>query len=257
MSGSRGDARERTLAVPSLAPGWRLVVPGWPQWRWGQSERATALLGMHVSALGVGLLTWGSHPCPWLIGMAVAVHAHSNADALAQWAFPPVRPRSTRGAGLAVAAFLHLPVVALLWVLAWPVAVGEDGASGGRGFLVNRWAYRQHRPQAGEWVSVDGPAGPGRAIARIRAEGGQSLRREQGHWWLNGRDLGDSIAGLELVAEGATAAIPRGRHLVEELARADGGPRLVVVESWRIRGRAWAQSWPVWDRQWLEAGGET
>ena len=40
--------------------GYKMIVPGWPQFSWGQRQRGLVLVGSFAVALTVGLWTWGT-----------------------------------------------------------------------------------------------------------------------------------------------------------------------------------------------------
>ncbi len=68
-----GDLGRRIDRRPFESPvGLKMVVPGWPQFSWGQHQRGWVLVGSFVMALAVGLWTWGT----WLrLGfLRVCVH---------------------------------------------------------------------------------------------------------------------------------------------------------------------------------------
>ncbi len=56
-----GDLARRIDRRPYESPvGLKMVVPGWPQFSWGQRQRGWVLVGSFVVALAVGLWTWGT-----------------------------------------------------------------------------------------------------------------------------------------------------------------------------------------------------
>src|SRR5262249_27631362 len=126
---------------PAAAPaGGRLLIPGWPQWSWGQRDRALVFFGWFATALGVGLFTWGT---PWSVlslAFAYVAHVASATDAIRQGAFPGFgrwvpTVSATTGLGLGC----YLPALALGSVLAWPAPRAEAPRER---YLVNRWAYQ-------------------------------------------------------------------------------------------------------------------
>ena len=78
----------------SRRPGLRLLVPGWPQFAWGQAERGWVLLGSFVVAAGAGVLAWGTWLSWCFFAFAFLAHVSSTTDALRQGSFP-VYPRRT------------------------------------------------------------------------------------------------------------------------------------------------------------------
>ena len=84
-------------------PGLRLLVPGWPQFAWGQAGRGGTLFGSFATAIGVAVLAWGTWLGWALIAFAYVVHVTSASDAIRQASFPVVARR------------MALPVVAGGW----------------------------------------------------------------------------------------------------------------------------------------------
>jgi hypothetical protein len=68
--------------------GLRLLVPGWPQGRWGQRARASVLAGSFAVSLGMGLWSWGTWAGWGFWAFAFASHVTSVLDAMRQTSFP-------------------------------------------------------------------------------------------------------------------------------------------------------------------------
>jgi hypothetical protein len=224
------------------------VVPGWPQWSWRQRERALALFGSFSAALAVGLFAWGTRPGWGFLAFAVATHVVSAADAIRQGAFPGFGrwvPVITASVGVALG---YTPALVILGNLAWPVGPLREGR---QGFLVNRWAYLEARPEAGHWVYYRGPApsvGPG--IGRLWARGGAEVEWIDGRLRVGGEDVDWLPPGVASpTVQGLLLRVPEGHVLVEPLDPA-AGPWLVLPER-AIGGRAWAQHEPIWARRLL------
>ena len=65
--GHPGDLARLIDRRPFESPvGLKMVVPGWPQFSWGQRQRGWVLVGSFAIALAVGLWTWGT----WWAGVS-------------------------------------------------------------------------------------------------------------------------------------------------------------------------------------------
>ena len=231
--------------------GWRMVVPGFPQWRWRQRERGLVFLGSYLAALGAGLFAWG-RPLGWLLtGFAFLIHVVSAADAIRQAAFPGFGrtiPVISAGAGLGLACYGPLAVAASIF--AWP---SEMPLGSGDGFLINRWAYRSAVPREGDWIWFNSPDG-GRGVGRMLAEGGQVVEWSGGELRVGGRAVIWTPPKGVPHATDLVMTVPPGQVLV-----AQSGPKgsnesllgFVFVDERAVLGRAWAQHSPVWSRRLL------
>lgn len=234
--------------------GWRILVPGSPQWGWGQRERALVLFGSYATALGVGLFAWGTRGGGLILAFAVATHVVSAADAIRQGAFPGFgRWVPWVAAGCGVGLGCYGPALALAAGMAWPALHRDDG------YLVDRWAFRRTMPQAGDWVWV-APAG-GRApwVGRVLATPGQTVEWIEGRWWVAGELQSWAPARSAGDPDEMTLEVPRDHALVAREgaqpepggtteAPADG---LVLVPRPQVLGRAWARLYPIWSRRLL------
>ena len=224
-------------------------MPGYPQWRWRQRQRALVLSGSYATALGVGLFAWGTWWGGLILALAVATHVASAADAIRQGAFPGFgrwTPWVAAGFGLGLGGYG--PALALAAGLAWPVWDRPDG------YLVNRWAFRDAKPEAGAWVALASARGGAPVIGRVLATPGQAVE------WAGGRLL---VAGVPQDwapprrarhPAAMTLEVPRDHLLVAREAATPPGPAepaggLVLVPHSRILGRAWARLYPVWSRR--------
>jgi hypothetical protein len=238
----------RSLSCPI---GFRLLVPGAMQHRWGQRQRGWGIFGSFASALVVGLWAWGS-PLSWaFLSLAFLTHTVAVTDALRQASFPvyPAK-RATVLVSLALGLVLYLPAVAGLSIVAWPAF---EPANAGTGFLVNRFAYRAANPSQGQWIWMHPSASGEPRAAQVVAISGQEVEWTGQSWKVDGRNRSLHSPGrLTSWPQACKFKVPPHQILVEP--RDDGvstvciGP-IVLVSPDRIIGRAWAQFYPVWDRR--------
>ncbi len=218
-----------------------LVLPGLPQWCWGQRGCGLVYLGWYASSVVGGLLCWGTTMGAILLGFGVLVHLASAVDVLRQSSFPGwTRRVSWTWALMALGLGCYTPAFFVGAVSAWPVA-GLDGSRSG--LLVNRWAYQKDGPAVGDrvWVSGQGPIGPGPAI--VLAVSGQTMeRRDDDFRFHSGRDL--SLIGQEGRAVEMEVRVPVG-HLLVAFEPGDGQTdepiRLTIVARSSVLGRVWAE----------------
>ncbi|RUL83092.1 hypothetical protein, partial [Tautonia sociabilis] len=175
-------ARRRAVGGQVGRDRWRVVVPGWPQWRRGQRRRGMVLLGSYLSALGVGLFAWGTGLGAVLLGFAMFAHWASVADAIRQAAFPgfgPWAPGFSAAMGLGAGAYA--PALAVTLQVAFPAWTP------GGGFLVDRSAFDSREPEAGHWVWLEAtaPERP-RTVAQVVGVGGQQVSWVNGALWVDG-----------------------------------------------------------------------
>jgi hypothetical protein len=233
--------------------GPRLLIPGYPQWSWRQRDRAMILIGSYVGSLAVGAFAWGTTLGLLLLIFAFATHAFSAADAIRQYAFPGfgrMVPALSTSAGLG--AFCYVPALAMASVYAWPIALDERPREG---YFVNRWAYREGPPSPGETVWLRPTRGARPKIARIVAGAGQRVEWSGGQFRVDDQVVEESpfrVAGSPAVLQ---MTIPEGHALVTfgaDPSRGKGVPGgWEIIDQADIRGRAWARSYPIWDRRLL------
>jgi hypothetical protein len=231
----------------------RVLVPGWPQFFWGQRERGWVLLGSFAVALGAGLLTWGTWVGWSCFAFAFITHVTSTTDAIRQGSFP-VYPRRvalvmTTGA---LAVLVYGPALAVLFVTASPGFSPDRPRSG---YLVNCWAYRGTEPRRGHWVWLRLPPLGQLHAALVVAVAGQEVEWTGRHWRVDGQDQRLHLPRRMAVwPQTCRFTVPANHVLVEPedegAAPPSAGPLLLVSHD-RIRGRAWAQFYPVWDRRLL------
>ena len=253
--------RPRELRPPSQeaargpAPvGHRILIPGYPQWAWHQRERALVLFGSFAVALFVGVFSWGTAMGLAILGFAFATHAFSAADAIRQYAFPgfgKLVPALSASAGLG--AFCYGPMLAVASVYAWPIALDERPREG---YLVNRWAYQEEGPKPGETVWLRPTTRGARPkIARIVAGPGQRIEWSGEQFRVDDQVVDDSPFRVSGSPGELKLTIPEGRVLVTFGADPTHGQAVPggweIVERSDVRGRAWARSYPIWDRRLL------
>jgi len=233
--------------------GLRALVPGWPQFSWGQRQRGWVLLSSFAVALGAGLVTWGTWVGGSFFAFAFFTHVTSTTDAIRQASFP-VYPR--RAALLmttgALAVLLYLPVLAVLFETAWPGFSSDRTRSG---YLVNCWAYRGTGPGRGDWVWLRLPPLGQLHAAQVVAITGQEVEWTGRQWRVDGQDQ-QRHAPLRMTVwpQSCRFTVPANLVLVEpkdDGAAAPATTPLLLVSHDLIIGRAWAQFYPVWDRRLL------
>ena len=234
-----------------VGPG--LLIPGYPQWSWRQRERAAILFGSYATALGIGVFAWGTAVGLAVLLFAFATHAFSAADAIRQYAFPGfgrLVPVLTTSAGLG--AFCYGPVLAMASAYAWPIALDERPREG---YFVNRWAYRDVVPEPGETVWLRPTRGARPKVARIVAGPGQRVEWTGEQFWVDGQAVEESPFRKAGSPGGLRLTIPGGHALVTfgaDPRRGKGVPGgWEIVDLSDVRGRAWARSYPIWDRRLL------
>jgi len=249
-----GDQGWPVGRVPFDSPArLRVLVPGWPQFFWGQRERGWVLLGSFLVAVGVGLLTWGTWEGWSFLGFAFLTHVTSLTDAIRQGSFP-VYPRRTAWLMISgsLGVLLYLPTLSALFITACP---GFSPDRAGSGYLVNYWAYHDAQPRRGHWVWLRTPAQGQNHPARVVAVAGQEVEWTGNQWRVDGQtphlDSPHRMASWPLACH---FKIPDHQFLVEP--EEDGttppatGPLFLIAQD-QIMGRAWARYYPVWDRRLL------
>jgi hypothetical protein len=251
----RGGAPESGRVAWSMPPaGWRMFVPGWPQWRWGQHGRGFVLFGSFLSAVAMAAFTWGTPTGLALLTFAFFAHLTSLADALRQSAFPALGRRvAISGAAAVLGLGIYGPVLTLASVTAWPSVRGRTDSEG---YLVNRWAFRSSDPRRADWVWYrSSPWGEPR-LGRVVAGSGQEVV------WAGNRLRVDGLSTKGLGAPFRSVWPPNevsyrvpDRHV---LVLPEGSPTnhqasegLMIVARDQVLGRAWAKFYPVRERRFL------
>ena len=236
-----------------VAAGWRVLVPGLPQWSWRQRERALVLFGSFAMALGVGVFGWGTRTSLALLAFAFATHVVATVDVVRQSAFPGFgrwMPLASATGGLA--AGVYGPALWLATLLAWP---GMPAGTPADGYLVNCWAYRARVPGRGDWVWLRTAPWTAPRIGRVVAGPGTELEWSPEALRVAGETLA-SPAPLHSARPPAALAytVPAGHVLVDPNAGArlgESAGHLVLVPRDQILGRAWARYYPIRERRLL------
>jgi hypothetical protein len=240
--------------LPFESPaGLKVLVPGWPQFAWGQHERGWVLLGSFVFAMAAGFLAWGTWIGWIFFGFSFLSHVTSTTDAIRQGSFP-VYPRRTAVMMIsgALAVFLYLPALAALFATACP---GFAPDRTGNGYLVNCWAYRGALPHRGDCVWLRMPTHGRLQAARVVAIAGQEVEWTGHQWQVDGKEQRlHSPLRMTAWAQVCRFTVPDNQVLVEpddERSSPEATSPLVLVSQEEVVGRAWAQYYPVWDRRLL------
>ncbi len=242
--------RDRGMAPAARPAGFRVLIPGYPQWLWRQSERGAILGGTYLAAMAVGLFAWGSPLGLAMLGLGFFTHVASASDAIRQGAFPGFGrwvPTVSATAGLGLGCYG--PAAAMGVLLAWPG--GPLGADHER-YAVNRCAFRSSDPQSGDWVWYRTPDGQGFGLGRLVGRSGQSVEwSSEGvrvdHQPLSWRPDAPDGEPLDL-----SMTVPDGQLLVSPMPAAPGTKTscgLLLVARDGVVGRPWAQLYPVWTRR--------
>jgi hypothetical protein len=233
--------------------GFRLLIPGWPQFNWGQGERGWVLLGSFAVALAAGVLSWGTWLSWCFFAFGFLAHVTSTTDAIRQGSFP-VYSRRTAVPMIAgsLAILLYLPALLSLVVTAWPGSAPDRTRSV---YLVNCWAYHGASPRRGHWVWLRLPPQGRLHAARVVAVAGQEVEWTGRDWRVDGQDPGLMVPlRTNAWPQACRFNVPANQVLVEP-EEDDGSPSkigtLLLVGQDQIIGRAWAQYYPVWDRRLL------
>ena len=254
---SRQAAAARDWASPrrpfESPAGLRLLVPGWPQFSWGQGQRGWVLMGSFLLAAGAAVLAWGTCLSWCFFAFGFLVHVSSTTDAIRQASFPVYARRTAVSMiAVALAGVVYVPVLLTLIDTAWPGSAPDRTRSV---YLVNCWAYRGATPKRGHWVWLRLPPMGGLHAARVVAAPGQELEWTGHDWRVNGQ-VSRLLVPLRNSAwpQACRFRVPPDQVLVEPeeeggLPPATGS--LVLVPQDQIIGRAWAQYYPVWDRRLL------
>ena len=246
MSSESPLPRRRRLD-PTPVAGFRCLIPGLAQGTSGQPGRGGAFFGCFASSLATGLMAWGT----WIGGLALllafGVHVASTVDVLRSAAFPGIGRRASWcfavfGLGLGC----YTPAFAVAATFAWPAA-----GSGGR-YLIDRSAFHDRAPTAGEWVWVRRPEGRGEMLAWVLASPGQAVASEGGRLRVSGSPPEGLSSAKGWDVEALAFDVPEGFLLVTPEAGGVQAPRaagrLELVASAEVLGRPWARLAPAWLR---------
>lgn len=232
------------------SPGLAFLLPGVPQWLWGQRERALLLGGSFASALLAGIFAWGTAAGAFLLAFAFAAHVASAADAIHQWAFPGFGrwvPTASASAGLAA---VYGPIFLLAILVAWP---GMESGGPRQGYLVNRLAYRDRTPGGGDHVWLAPSHGErGGRLASVVGRPGDEVEWIDGRLRVAGRRLRLEPFRQGQVPRSMAFRVPDGQLLVTYRTDDPFLPETwELVASSRVEGHAWGKLYPVWERQFL------
>jgi len=242
------------MPEPTAKPaGLRILIPGYPQWFWKQSERAAALGGMYAAAMMVAFFSWGTRMGLVMLALGFLTHVSSASDAIRQAAFPGFGrwvPPVSAGFGLGVGCYA--PVLGIVSIVAWtdrPVDAAHES------YAINLWAFSSVEPATGDWVWCRSIEGSGNGLARVIAGPGRNVE------WTAGGTLtvdGQPLDWKPQTAEGPpldfSMVVPDGQILIAPVTpdpsrNTSSGLRLVAREG--VVGRPWARLYPVWTRRLL------
>jgi len=231
----------------------RILVPGWTQIHWGQTERGFVFMGSYLSSLGMALFCWGS----WLGWTFLALGAGwlivSILDVLRQRVFPVFPTRVACSSVLvAVGLIFVVPLTASLWLYAWPTET--DQVSGGA-YLVNRRAYVAGDPIQGQWVWIRSAPSRTPRSCQVVAVAGQEVECTGRRWRVDGKEVRLPFPGPETDFPGRWKfRVPKHHVLLGPEGRganAQSSSPLLIVAQDQIVGRAWARYYPLWERSLL------
>jgi hypothetical protein len=232
--------------------GWKVLIPCYPQWRWGQRERALVLFGSFAASLFVGLFAWGT-PASWVIlAFAFGTHVLSVADVIRQSAFPGFGrwvPVVSASAGLGMGCYG--PMLALGLICAWPDFGGETGAEG---YLINRGAYWSTPPVCGDWAWARLPGRPTPQPVRVLAGPGQQVEWSESGLRVEGKGVAWAPPPAAWRPRELALVVPPGQVLVALEPTAHGelpeatACGLALINQSQVGGRAWAKFAPLWER---------
>ncbi len=231
----------------------KILVPGWTQFHWGQSERGFVFMGSYLSSLGTALFCWGS----WLGWAFLALGAGwlvaSTMDVVRQRVFPVFPSRVAYSAVLLVVCLVFgVPLVASLLSYAWP---SETDRVSGAAYLVNRRAYVANVPVQGQWVWIRSSPSRTPRSGQIVAVAGQEVECTGRRWRVDGKEVRLPFPGPETdfparwkfrVPKDHVLLGPEGRGM-----KSQSSSPLVIVAQDQIVGRAWARYYPLWERSLL------
>jgi hypothetical protein len=252
LRGVKGTGISTAPAPLERPAGLRVLVPGYPQWMWRQTERAAALGGTFAAAILVAMFAWGSRMGMAMLALAFLAHVSSAADAIRQGAFPGFgRWVPTVSASVGLGLGCYAPALAMASVLAW--TEGPAGAEHER-YAINLWAFRSSEPQSGDWVWYRSPEGPGYGLGRVVAGPGKNVEWSGEALTVDGLALDWKPRAPEGAPMDLALAVPEGQFLVAPTSvnparSTSAGLRLVPRDG--VIGRPWARLYPVWTRRFL------
>jgi hypothetical protein len=257
MSVLRVEVRRREVGrIPSSTSpaGVRVLVPGWPQWGWGQHGRGIVYFGSFVSAIAMAAFAWGTPTGLVLLIFAFGTHLASLADALRQSSFPGLGRGAAIGASAAILGFgFYAPMFVTASMMAWP---GVRGGSIPEGYLINRWAYRDRDPRRDDLVWYRSSASSEPRLGQVVAGSGQEVRWSENYLQVDGvsmKRLGAPFRSVwppkevsYRVPERHILILPEGNRTNHQASEG-----LLIVARDQVVGRAWAKYYPVRERRLL------
>jgi hypothetical protein len=258
MSVLRVEARRREAGrIPwSTAPtGFRVLVPGWPQWHWGQHRRGVVLFGSYLSAAAMSAFAWGTPIGLGILTFAFATHLVSLADALRQSAFPWLGRAAALGASAAILVFgVYAPLLVTAATTAWP---GMRGGTTSEGYLINRLAYRDRDPKRDDLVWYRASPSSEPRLGQVVAGSGQEVHWSENRLQVDGvsmKQFGTPFRSTWPPPKEVAYRIPD-RHLLILPEGSSTHPQasegLLIVATDQVVGRAWAKYYPVRERRLL------
>ncbi len=243
---------QKRTSDPFQAPaGWRLLVPGLPHWYWDQRDQAIVFFGFHAATMAIALFAWGTWLSLLMLSFAFVSHAFSAADAIKQAAFPQFSPWAPIVAAfLGLGAVCYAPVLILGSMFAWPVVADYPSRAA---YWVNRWAYRgELGPRHGETIWLRAIGGTRPRLARVLAGGGQKVRWSGDQLAVDDLPPRPRSSVMTGFAHDLEMTVPD-RHVLVSFHADPAEPTgdslgWEIIPHEEVHGRAWARSYPVWDR---------
>lgn len=230
--------------------GLLVLIPGPPQWVWGQRERGTVLLGSFAAGVIAAAFAWGTPAGLGLAGFAFLTHVVSALDVVRQSAFPgPGRWASLALAAGGLGAGVYAPLLTVASLVAWPGL--RDGSPDG--YLVNCWAYHRSEPRRDELVWYRPTPWGSPRVGRVVAGRGQEVAWVGGGLRVDGQpERPDAPSQTPGAPKALAYRVPEG-HVLIRTEEEGSAPRategLTIVAREQIVGRAWLRFYPVRERR--------
>lgn len=239
--------------TPHRSHPWHAFVPGWAQFRAGRRELGFLLISTYLSALLASALTWGTVLSSALLSAAFLTHAASFADAIVSTAFPGFR----RGVvvvsvSIVLGVAVYLPAATVALRRGYPAWQSRPLMGG---FLIDLDAYQGRSPERGHHVWLQTTDWRRPRLARVLATSGEEVLIRTGDVFVGGLPVpGASLRNRRLV-DSFELSVPKDHLLVAYQSGDD--PELSLPANWElipegeVMGRAWARSYPIWNRRLL------
>lgn len=238
---------------PPRIPPWDAFVPGRAQFLAGRPELGLLLIATYVSAILGCLLTWGTILSFALLSTAFLTHSASFADAIVSNAFPGFR-RGVVVASVSIVLVLtlYLPAAAMAFRRGYPAWESRPLMGG---FLVDLDAYQSGDPARGHhvWLQTTGWRRP--RLARVLATSGEEVQIRTGEIFVGGKPVPGVSLRNRRFGDSFELSVPKDHLLVGYQSGDD--PELSLPANWElipqseVVGRAWARSYPIWNRRLL------